>query len=131
MFPIPDPSRLFPPKLPPSGGSDPRPGSLAKGLLVLGGAGILLAITIGGGALASALHPWLAIPGGLLGFGLGSAIMEAPLIFLGIIDALFYFGMTYLFSGGFERPDPAQSLIYAGIVALAFLWATFSARKEH
>lgn len=128
MIPLPDPGRLFPPKQPPSGGSGSA--SLADGLLGLGNVGVLLVVTAGGGALAYAISPWLTIPGALLSFGLGMAVGEAPPLVLGVIEAVFYSFITYLFSGGFERPDPGHSLAYSAIVAAIFLCAAFLAWRQ-
>ena len=129
MFPIPDPSRLLPRKLTPQHG--PAPGSSpAKKLITLGGCGIFLACAIGGGALANAFSSWLIIPGVLLGIGIGLGLNEISPIFLGIIEAIFYFCITYVFSDGLERPDPTYSWIYSGIMTGAFLWATFSVWKN-
>lgn len=128
MLPIPDPGRLFPPKLPPSRGSGSD--SLAGGLLTVGGIGIFLVVAIAGGALAYTLSSWLTIPGGILGAALGLSILEAPPIVLGIIEAVFYFCITYIFSDGFDRPDPGHSLVYSSIVAAVFFWAGFSKWKN-
>lgn len=128
MFPIPDPWRLLP--RPSSHGPASKPTSAAEGLLALGGAGMLLALAAGGGVLAYRLYAWLCVPAALLGLGIGMAIVEAPPIFTGIVEAVFYFCVTYVFSGGLDRPDPAWSWVYSGIVAAVFLWAAFSARKS-
>jgi hypothetical protein len=130
MIPIPDPMRVLVPKWAHSHESGHRPSSLAQGLLTLGGIPIILAFTLGGGALAGKLSPWLCIPGGLMALVLGVAIYQAPPVLLGIIETIFYSGVTFVFSDGLERSDPAPSWVYAGIVAAAFLVATFFMRKD-
>lgn len=130
MIPIPDPMRLLRPKWTTSHEAGHRSSSLAEGLLTIGGIPVLIGVTLGGGALAGRLSPWLCIPGGLLALVLGVAVCNAPPVLLGIIEALFYSGFTFVFSDGLERPDPTSSWICAGIVAGVFLWATFSIRKE-
>lgn len=131
MIPIPDPSRLFPRRLPPSREPGPKfSSSLAGGLLLLGSVGVLLIFTLEGGAAASKVSPWLSIPGGLLGFGLAMAISEAKPLVLGFIEALIYFCITFIFTDGFDKRDPASSWACAAIVAAAFLWAGFAERKN-
>jgi tetratricopeptide (TPR) repeat protein len=99
-------------------------------VLTLGAIVILFALAIGGGALAGSVSPWLAIPGGLLGFGIGMAISEAPPLILGTIEGLFYSFVTYVFTDGFDRREQAPSLAYAAITATVFGMATFSAWRE-
>lgn len=129
MIPIPDPMRVLIPKWARLQESGHR-SSLAQGLLTLGGIPIILAVTLGGGALAGKLSPWLCIPGGLVCLAFGAAIYQAPPVLLGIIEAIFYSGVTFVFSDGLERSDPAPSWVGAGIVAAAFLVATLSMRKD-
>ena len=128
MFPIPDPSRLFPPRLPPSRGTGTE--SLASGILSLGCIGLVLGLAIGLGVLASRLSSWLAIPGGLIGLGVGTALCEGPSLLLGAIEALLYSFFTFTFTGGFERPDPVYSWTYAIVVAAIFLSAGYFAWKN-
>jgi hypothetical protein len=130
MIPLPDPTRLFPRKWMSPRETGHRSSSLAEGLLALGGIPILLAVTFGGGALAGKLSPWLCIPGGLLALVLGITACEAPPILLGIFEALFYSGVTFVFSGGLDRRDPTPSWIGAGCVAAVFLSATLSRRTN-
>lgn len=131
MIPLPDPWRLFPHKSPSSREPALGSASLAGGLLTLGAFGVLVAVTLGGGSFAYTLSPWLSIPAGVLCFGLGMAVFDrAPLILLGIIEALFYSYVAFLGSGGFDRPDPAYSWIYSGIAAAVFLWAAFSIWRD-
>ena len=112
-------------RLPRLGGGGQRWATRGGWLLSLGGIGLLLVTTIGGGAVAHALWSWLSIPGGLVGFGVGMAINEAPPLVLGALNALFYFGLTMVFTDGFDRPDPAASWLYAAVVATVFLSAAF------
>src|ERR1700687_231005 len=99
MIPIPDPMRLLRPKWSQSRESGHGASSWAQGLLTLGGIPIVLALTLGGGALAGKLSQWLCIPGGLLALGLGVAVCQSPPLLLGIIEVIFYSGTTFVFSG--------------------------------
>ncbi len=130
MIPLPDPMRLLRPQLPQSHGADHRSSSWAQGLLTLACIPIVLAFALGGGAFAGKLSPWFCIPGGLLALVLGVAVCQATPVLLGIIEAIFYSGSTFVLSGGLERPDPSFSWLCAGTIAAIFLVATFLSRKD-
>ncbi len=129
MF-VPDPSRLFPRR------SLPIPShsrvSLAAGLLGLGG--FVLAIVgaaVAGGLAYNFLWHWLCVPAGLLGFSIMINVCgEGPVILSGIVQAIFYSGVTFVFTDGLERADPTPSWIGAVAVAALFLWAARAASRE-
>lgn len=127
MFPIPDPSRLFPRKSPPSAGSGRR--SAISDLLALASFPMMLAGTIAAGALGAKLTPWLAIPAGFVGLALTMALLES-LILCGIVEAVFYSAVTFVFSGGLDEANPRPNLIAAILVAALFLYATYSAWRK-
>ena len=129
MIHIPAPWQLFAPKLPPSRG--PGFTSLADGVLSFGGIGILFVVTVVATMVAYNLSPWLSIPGAVLAYTFCANIANAPPIFLGIFEALFYFCITFVTTDGLDRPDPIYSWVYSGIAAAVFLWASFSKWKDH
>ena len=128
MFPIPDPSRLLPRK--PSSPTSSGPSSLSEGLLALAGFPMILAFTIGLGAIGNKFSSWLAIPAGLLGFGLAMGIVESTII-CGLFEAVFYGGITFVFSGGLEKSEPGPSVIGAIAVAAAFVAATYNTWRKN
>ena len=127
MFPIPDPSRLLPPKVAPRSYG---PTSLSEGLLALAGFPMLLAFTIGLGAIGNKFSSWLAIPAGLIGLGLSLGILESTIV-CGLVEAIFYGGITFLFSGGLEKSEPGSSVIGAIVVATVFLFATHNVWRKN
>lgn len=129
MIPIPDPSRLVPPRMPPSSSGGGRH-SLPVGLLTLGSLPVLLAGTVGAGMLGAALSPWLAIPAGLIGFGIAMGLTQESIVVCGVVEAIFYAAITFLFSDGMVADQRDSSLILAGTVAAIILGLTYTARRE-
>jgi hypothetical protein len=127
MFPIPDPNRLFPPRLPPSRsyGFD----SLSAWLLSLGALPIPLVAII---VVVELAHNsfWLAALAGLVGWFLLAALFGGPIIVRGLIETIFYAGATFLLSDGLDRADPTPAWIRAGIVAAFLLGVTYMAWKR-
>ena len=82
---------------------------------------------IAGGSAAAALTPWLAIPGGILGMSLMIGLVGNLGLICGIVETLFYTGVTFVFSGGLEpMGDTSSAWIKAGVVTVLFSAATYS-----
>lgn len=79
--------------------------------------------------MAASLWSWLAIPGGVIGLALMVGLLGEGGVLCGVIETLVYAGVTFVFTGGLERPDPAVSWLQAGVVAVVFILATWSAAK--
>ncbi len=126
MIPIPDPSRLLPPRV---AHKSYGPTSLSEGLLALAGIPMLLAFTVGLGAIGNNFSSWLTIPGGLLGFALAMGIIESTIV-CGVVEAIFYGGITFVFSGGMEKTEPGSSVAAAIVVAGVFLFATHNVWRK-
>jgi hypothetical protein len=85
---------------------------------------------IAGGLLAARLHPWLGIPGGLVGLGLTIGLLGEGGLLCGVFETLFYSAVTFVFSGGLEPgADHGPAWLKAGVVAVVFIVATYSAWK--
>ncbi|MFO1482158.1 MAG: hypothetical protein U1F71_02230 [Verrucomicrobiaceae bacterium] len=129
MIPLPDWSRLNPPKLPSSGGGGPR--GLGEGLLALGAFPMIIFGAIAGGSIAAKLHPWLGIPGGLVGLALMTGLLGDLGLLCGVVETIFYSLVTFVFSGGLEKgADPTSAWIKAGVTAVIFIAATYSVWKK-
>jgi hypothetical protein len=125
VIPLPDWTRLNPPRLPSGGGSNPN--GRGEVLLALGAFPLVIVGAIAGGSAAAALTPWLAIPGGILGLSLMIGLVGNLGLICGIVETLFYTGVTFVFSGGLEpMGDTSSAWIKAGVVAVLFSAATYS-----
>lgn len=128
VIPIPDPPRLIPQPLPTSSSSGRQ--SLPVGLLTLASIPVLLACTIGGGALGAAVHPWLAIPAGIVGFSIGMGLTQGSIVMCGVVLAIFYGAVSFVFSGGLEMDNRSGSSLLAVIVAASILGVTYAAKND-
>lgn len=128
MIHIPDPSRLVTHRLPMSSGSGRQ--SLPAGLLTLGSIPVLLVCIIGGGALGAAAIPWLAIPAGIAGFSTAMGLTQESIVVCGVVEAIFYGGIAFIFTGGLETHDRGTSTALAAVVAAMILGLTYVARNE-
>jgi hypothetical protein len=128
VIPIPDPSRLVPPRLPVYSSAGRH--SFAVGLLALASFPVLLAFAIGAGALGAALSPWLAIPAGIIGLSIGMGLTQGPIVLCGVFEAIFYAAVAFVFTGGLETHNRDSSTILAAIVAAILLGLTYTARND-
>ncbi len=128
MIPIPDPSRLFPQRLPRSSGSGRH--SIPVGLLTIASIPVFIASAIFAGLLAAAWSPWLGIPAGILGFSIGMGLTQESIVVCGITEAIFYSAVMFIFSGGLESADRTSPITGAAVVATTILCLTYAALKD-
>lgn len=130
MIPLPDWTRLNPPKLPHSGGGG-GPRGIGEGLLALGAFPMIIGGLFVGGALASKLTPWLGIPGAIVGLSLMTVLLGDLGLMCGVLETVFYTAATFVFSGGMEPgSDPTSAWIKAGVTAVIFSAATYSSWRK-
>jgi hypothetical protein len=124
MF-IPDPSRLFPPRMPSNGSSSLSGDEICLVILIIGVGGVGIAAIYFG----TERNGWLGILAVLLCIGAYKVFSKRTLILFGVIDTIFYAGMMFILTNGREGTTPILSWIGAGVVAALFLWVTYRARR--
>jgi hypothetical protein len=120
--------RLFPRQ---SSSSDSRPEGLAQGLLILAAFPLMIGGALTAGAYAARLSPWLAIPGGFIGLMVTIGLLANGGVLCGIVEAICYSGIAFVWSGGIETSDHRPAWIPAAIVAALFLFATYSVWRKN